>query len=87
MATVWIPSLMRDLTAGRTQVVVAGRTVGAIIDALEEACPGFKARLTKGQSLDPAIRALVDGRAALLGLNEPVRQDSEIHFVPTIAGG
>ena len=78
---------MRDLTAGQAQVAVAGRTVGAVIEALEQAYPGFKARLTKDQSLAPAIRALVDGRAALLGLDEPVRQESEIHFVPAIAGG
>ena len=87
MATVWIPSLMRDLTAGQAQVVVSGRTVGAIVDALEQAYPGVKARLTKGQRLAPEVRALVDGRTSLLGIDEPVGQESEVHFVPVIAGG
>jgi molybdopterin converting factor small subunit len=87
MATVWIPSLMRDLTAGQAQVVVEGRTVGAVIDALERIYPGVKARLIRGAKLDPALRAHVDGRISLRGLAEPVGQESEVQFIPTIAGG
>ena len=45
MATVWIPSLMRDLTAGHAEVAVEGRTLGAVIDALEQTYPGVKERL------------------------------------------
>ena len=66
MATVWIPSLMRDLTAGQAQIVVQGRTLGAIVDALEEAYPGVKARLLRDDQLDPALHALIDGRVAQL---------------------
>jgi molybdopterin synthase sulfur carrier subunit len=87
MATVWIPSLMRDLTAGQAKVVVEGRTLGAVIDALERAYPGVKERLLRGGKLDPALHALVDGRVALLGLGEPVAQDGEVRIIPAIAGG
>jgi molybdopterin synthase sulfur carrier subunit len=87
MATVWIPSLMRDLTAGRAEVVVEGRTLGAVIDALEQAHPGVKERLLQGDRLDPALHAIVDGRIALLGLREPVAQDGEVRIIPAIAGG
>jgi len=87
MATVWIPSLMRDLTAGQAEVVVEGRTLGAVVAALERAYPGVQARLVHKGELDPTLRALVDGRAALLGLAEPVKEHSEIQIVPAIAGG
>jgi molybdopterin synthase sulfur carrier subunit len=87
MATIWIPSLMRDLTAGQAEVVVQGRTLGAVIDALEHAHPGVKGRLLQGEELAPALRARVDGRIALLGLYEPVDENSEVQFIPTIAGG
>ena len=87
MATVWIPSLMRELTAGQPEIVVGGRTLGAVIDALEQACPGVRARLIRNGQLDPTLRALVDGRAALLGLAEPVSKQSEIQIVPAIVGG
>jgi molybdopterin converting factor small subunit len=87
MATVWIPSLMRDLTAGQAQVAIEGRTVGAVIDALERTYPGVKTRLLQDGRLDPALRAIVDGRVSLLGLGEPVEKESEVQFIPTIAGG
>ena len=87
MATVWIPSLMRDLTAGQAEVVVEGRTLRAIIDALEQAHPGVKERLLKGNKLDPTLHALVDDRVALLGLDEPVETDGKVRIIPAIAGG
>lgn len=87
MATVWIPSLMRDLTAGQAEVIVPGRTLRAVVDALEEAYPGAKARLLRDGELDPALHALIDGRASLRGLNEPVAEESEVQFIPAIAGG
>jgi molybdopterin synthase sulfur carrier subunit len=87
MASIWIPSLLRPLAGGQAHVVVPGRTVGDVIDALESTYPGFKGRLCQGDRLDPAIRAVVDGRAALLGLAEPVGEGSEVLFLPTVSGG
>jgi molybdopterin converting factor small subunit len=87
MVTVRIPSLMRDLTGGQAQVAVEGRTVGAVVDALERAYPGVQERLLRDGKLDPALRAVVDGRVSLLGLAESVRENSEVQFIPTVAGG
>ena len=87
MAVVWIPSLMRDLTGGRTQVSAPGRTVGQVIAALDEVHPGIKDRLCEGNRLDPAVTVSVDGRIARLGLLEPVEAQSEILFLPAVAGG
>lgn len=87
MAVVWIPSLLRDLTAGQGQVNLPGTTVGQLIDALDAAYPGLKARLCEGDRLDPAIIVSVDGRIARLGLLAPVGEQSEVHFLPAVAGG
>jgi molybdopterin converting factor small subunit len=87
MVIVRIPSLMRDLTAGQAEVVVEGRTLGAVIDALEQAHPGVKERLLQDGKLDPALQAIIDGRVALLGLQEPVGKDGQVQILPTIAGG
>jgi len=87
MAVVWIPSLMRDLTGGQEQVSAPGKTVGQVIAALDEAYPGTKDRLCEGDRLGPALAVSVDGRIARLGLLAPVGEQSEVHFLPAIAGG
>jgi molybdopterin converting factor small subunit len=87
MATVWIPSLMRDLTAGRERVDAPGKTVREVIAALDAAYPGFKDRLFRGDEIDPAISVWVDSRIALLGLMQALGEHSEIQFLPVVAGG
>jgi molybdopterin converting factor small subunit len=87
MATVWVPSLMRDLTGGQERVHAPGRTVGQVIDALAEEYPGFRERLCDGDRLDPAYMVSVDGRIGPLGLRERVREESEISFLPAVGGG
>jgi len=87
MPTVWIPSLMRSLTGGADKVVVAGHTVGQVIDELEQLFPGIKARLCEGDGLRPGMAVAVDAQVARLGLAETVAENSEIHFVPAVGGG
>jgi molybdopterin synthase sulfur carrier subunit len=87
MAVVWVPSLLRDLTAGQAQVRAPGRTVGEVIEALERAYPGVRARLCEGGQLSPLIAVAVDGRRGSRGLLEPVGEESEIHFLPAVSGG
>jgi molybdopterin synthase sulfur carrier subunit len=87
MATIWIPSLMRDLTAGQERVDVPGRRVSELIEALEAAYPGFRDRVCEGERLAPAISVWVDGHIAPLGLRQAVDEGSEIQFLPAVAGG
>ncbi len=87
MAHVWIPSLLRDLTTGQARIDAPGGTVGEVVNALNAAYPGLKSRLYDGDTLNPTIALLVDGRNALLGLREPVTEHSEVHFVPVMSGG
>ncbi len=87
MAVVYIPSLMRDLTGGREKAEGPGRTVGEVIESLERAFPGVRARLCEGDRLKPGLAVLVDGHSGRLGLLEPVDEHSEIRFVPAVSGG
>jgi molybdopterin synthase sulfur carrier subunit len=87
MAHVWVPSLLRDLTGGQATVEVGGRSVGALLDALDAQYPGMKARLIENGAIIPGMQVLVDGKAAQMGLRQPVGEGSEVHFVPALAGG
>jgi molybdopterin converting factor small subunit len=87
MARVWIPSLLRDLTALEQVVAVPGARVGEVLDGLERLYPGVKARLCEGASLRPGVAVVVDTEVSRLGLSQPVGPDSEVHFLPAIAGG
>jgi len=87
MAVVWIPSMMRALTAGRDRVCASGATVAEVIDALETAHPGVKERLLARGQLAPGIMVTIDGQRALRGLQEQVGAESEVRFLPVMAGG
>ena len=81
MAKVWIPSLMRDLTNGKTVVTVKGSTVRQVIDNLEAAYPGARSRLLSGTSLKPGapvILTISDGPAA------PTTQNASASPAPTL---
>lgn len=87
MATIVVPSLMRDLTGGVRHVSVPGRTVAQVIDALDARYPGAKARLCNGVRLDHTLAVSVDGKVARLRLRAPVKVDSEVRFLPVVEGG
>jgi len=88
MARVWIPSLMRDLTAGDASVVVAGATVREVIANLERAYPGCQARLLQPDGeVQAHIAVAVDGEVPVMGLQAKVGQNSEVHFIPPMSGG
>ena len=87
MPTVWIPTLMRDLTGGEATVTVAGRTVRQVVDALDAAYPGMRERLCDGDRLSRSISVAVDGTVSRLGMLQAVADGSEVHFLPAVAGG
>ncbi len=87
MATVVVPSLMRDLTEGRARVEVSGETVQDVLEALERRYPGIKERLCEGDELASTIAVSVDGKLSRLGLFQPVGAESVVRFLPAIEGG
>jgi molybdopterin converting factor small subunit len=87
MAIVWIPSQLRDLTNDAETVMVSGATVRQVIEALDSAYPGTKARLCDENGLRRGLTVAVDTQVARLGLAQPVGESSEVHFLPAISGG
>jgi molybdopterin synthase sulfur carrier subunit len=87
MATVFIPALLRKLTRGQESIVATGRTVGQIINDIENQFPGFRNYVIESGELKPSIAVSIDGEIATGGLLDTVGESSEIHFVPALGGG
>ena len=80
---------MQSLTGGQQIVRVEGTTVRQLINNLERQFPATRARLydEEEDELLPGVAVIVDGETGQLGVLERVREDSEVHFLPAIAGG
>ncbi len=87
MPTAWIPPPMQELTDGREQVDVRGRTVRELIDQLDQEYPGIRDRLREGNRLRSGVAVSVDGVISPEGLRARLESGSEVHFLPAIAGG
>lgn len=87
MAKVFIPSLMQELTDGRTQLDIQGSTVREIIKELDQSYPGVKDRLMDGFKLKGNINVAVDGEVSPIGVLAKVQENSEVHFLPALGGG
>lgn len=87
MATVIIPALLRKLTGGKDRASASGATLKEIINDLERQFPGFQERVIKDGDLVSTLAVSIDGEIISGDLVESVKPDSEIHFVPAIAGG
>lgn len=87
MPVAWIPSLMQKLTDGKHNVEVEGETVRQVVDALETRYPGFKDRIVENDRIKTEIAVAIDGEVVTAGLRAKVGPDSEVHFLPALAGG
>jgi molybdopterin synthase sulfur carrier subunit len=87
MPVIWIPALLRDLTAGEERVTLNGDTLRQAVDELEEHHPGIKVRLLEVDQLRPDISVVVDGTVSHLRLRQPLSENSEVHLLSAIHGG
>ena len=78
---------MQNLSNGEQRVVVEGKNVRQIIESLDRKYPGFKDRLVEDGRVKPNISVAIDGEITPLGMIEKVSEESEVHFLPAIAGG
>ena len=78
---------MQKLTEGQTQIAVEGATVRQVVEALEERYPGFKDRIVADDRIKTEIAVAVDGDVVAAGLRARVGPESEVHFLPALAGG
>ncbi len=81
MSTVAIPSSLRVHCEHHEFIEVEGGSVHAVLAAVDARFPGFRAAL--GDSFAVAI----DGEVFQDALYEPVAPESEVHFLPALAGG
>ncbi len=87
MVTVWIPSLLRDMTHGKHELQVEARTVREVVAQLELMFPGIAERLVQDNRLRPGLMLVVDGASSNEGLRYVLDPGSEVHFVPAMSGG
>ncbi len=88
MPKVWIPTLMRKLTDGQAQVEVEGSTIREVVESLDAAFPGIKARLcTEEGRVRPNIAVAIDGQITPQGMRTKVGGQSEVNFIPAVGGG
>lgn len=85
-----IPTTLRTLTAGSSEVTVEGSTVAEVIAALEAAHPGFKERLLDDEGgLRRFVNVFVadDDVRFMDGMNTPVPDGATVSIIPAVAGG
>jgi sulfur-carrier protein len=88
--TVRIPTQLRELSGGASEVALHAGTVADVLKALDATHPGFAARLhdDNGQ-----LRRFVNVFVAdedirfLQGLDTPVAEGETVSIVPAVAGG
>jgi molybdopterin synthase sulfur carrier subunit len=88
--SVRIPTTLRTLTGGQSEVQVDGGSVGEVLSALESAHPGFKERLLdENGGLRRFVNVFVsdDDVRFLQGLDTPVPDGETVSIIPAVAGG
>ena len=86
---VLIPTILRTFTGGEKAIDATGDTLGALIDDLEQRCPGLKERLLEGGDLRRFINVYVnDEDVRFTGSLETALADGDqVVILPAVAGG
>jgi molybdopterin synthase sulfur carrier subunit len=90
VVSVRIPTQLRPLAGGASEVKVEGTTVGEVLAALDAAHPGFSARLfDEAGRLRRFVNVFVADEDVrfLHGLDTPVVEGQTVSIVPAVAGG
>tara|TARA_B100000579_G_C22549724_1_gene719199 strand:+ start:535 stop:798 length:264 start_codon:yes stop_codon:yes gene_type:complete len=87
MIKVFLPYKTRNLFNLPVEVDAEGNNLRNLIEFLDKKYPGLKQELVDEDKLIPTISAVIDGRTTKLGLIQKLDNVSEIHFLPSIAGG
>lgn len=87
MAIVYLPYKLRHFSIGSNVIDVEGKNLKELINNLEKLFPGIKSELVENEKLKPGLSAVIDGRTTRLGLIHKINENSEVHFLPAIAGG
>ncbi|MCL4541649.1 MAG: MoaD/ThiS family protein [Chloroflexi bacterium] len=85
-----IPSPLRRLTNGESEVEVQGATLREAVAALEQQYPGLNGRICEETGeLRRFVNIYVNGEDVrfLQGLETPLKERDEVSIVPAVAGG
>ena len=88
--TVRVPTTLRTLTGGASEVAVDGATVGEVLQALEAEHPGFAEHILDDEGgLRRFVNVFVadDDVRFLDGLGTPVPDGETVAIIPAVAGG
>jgi molybdopterin synthase sulfur carrier subunit len=88
--TVRIPTTLRTLTGGSSEVSVDGSNLAEVLKALDAAHPGFGDRLFDDEGgLRRFVNVFVedDDVRFLQGLETPVADGTTVSIIPAVAGG
>jgi molybdopterin synthase sulfur carrier subunit len=88
--TVRIPTQLRSLTGGASEVAVAGGTVAEVLKQLDAEHPGFGERIfDESASLRRFVNVFVadEDIRFLQHLDTPVTEGQIVSIVPAVAGG
>ena len=87
MATIFIPTMLQEITHGTKKLELDARTVRQVVDELGKMYPGIQERLLDANDIREGLAVVVDGGVSVMGMLTKVSQTSEVHFVPAIGGG
>jgi molybdopterin converting factor small subunit len=86
MATVYLPSSLRELAGGTDRIDVEGNDVGSLVAELESRYPPLTGRVREERGvLRPHVKIFVNGE--VVGLEDAVKESDEVRILPSISGG
>ena len=71
----------RRYTGGAREFAIAARNLRGVIKALDKLYPGL------GEHLEHETTVAIDGEIHEVGYLQPLRQGSEVFFIPKLEGG
>ncbi len=87
---VHFPQALREKVGGQSSLKVAGRSVRAVIDALDASYPGFLFHVCyETGELRPFVNIFLNRKNIryLQGLDSPLTAGAVLHIFPSVAGG
>lgn len=78
---VFTAGFSRRYTAGKREFAVDATTLRGVIKAMDELYPGL------GEHLEEETTVAIDGELHEVGYFQPVRDGSEVFFIPKLEGG
>jgi sulfur-carrier protein len=87
---VLVPTPLQQFTNNQATIDCEGTTVSGLIDALDQSCPGIKARICDEQGQPRRfLNFYVNSEDIrfLEGVNTTLQDGDEVSIVPAVAGG